>query len=209
MMHMPVALSGLPRVIPLVVIQDESDIGPLTRCFVEAQLTTIEVAMRSENATTAISSFREAGVSHVGAGTVDSVHKLDQAIRAGASFGLAPSLSLAVLDEATDRNWPFIAGAATPSEVAVLVDHGCDLVKIFPAHYLGGVGYIQALSDVFPRTEFIPTGGITSSDVEHYLAVKSVRAVGGSWPIPKDLVREKKWDEITKRIVATRVEDER
>lgn len=206
---MPMELSGLSRVIPLVVIEHKSDIIPLAKCLVEAQLTTIEVAMRNDNAISAITHFREAGIRYVGAGTVDTIHKLDQAVEAGANFGLSPSLGLDVLERAQDIGWTFIPGAATPSEVAVLSARGCDVVKLFPAHFLGGAGYISALAEVFPNTGFVPTGGISRNDFRNYLQMRNVRAVGGSWPIPKDLVRDKKWGEITKHIAEVQTGDER
>ena len=58
---------------------------------------------------------------------------------------------------------------------------------------------LKALSGPYGHTgiKFIPTGGINSTNMLEYMAIDSVIAVGGSWFVAKNLVKEKKFDEIT------------
>jgi 2-dehydro-3-deoxyphosphogluconate aldolase/(4S)-4-hydroxy-2-oxoglutarate aldolase len=51
------------------------------------------------------------------------------------------------------------------------------------------VAAIKALSGPFGNLGFVPTGGITPASLADYLAVASVRAVGGSWMVRPDLIR--------------------
>jgi 2-dehydro-3-deoxyphosphogluconate aldolase/(4S)-4-hydroxy-2-oxoglutarate aldolase len=46
---------------------------------------------------------------------------------------------------------------------------------------------------------FIPTGGISASNVGDYLAHPAVFAVGGSWMVSPALVAAQEFDEITRR----------
>ena len=58
--------------------------------------------------------------------------------------------------------------------------------KCFPAAAIGGVGLIKALSAPFPDVTFCPTGGISPSNYQEYLALESVACVGGSWIVPSE-----------------------
>ena len=58
---------------------------------------------------------------------------------------------------------------------------------------------LKALSGPLSRISFCPTGGINPENYKDYLALDSVRCVGGSWVAPINLVREQKWADITGR----------
>ncbi|MEE1540665.1 MAG: keto-deoxy-phosphogluconate aldolase, partial [Arenicellales bacterium] len=40
-----------------------------------------------------------------------------------------------------------------------------------------------------PEISFMPTGGISAATASDYLALDNVRAIGGSWITPPDLLR--------------------
>ena len=42
----------------------------------------------------------------------------------------------------------------------------------------------------------MPTGGITSDNIQQYLDIPAVLACGGTWMVDKKLINDKKWDEI-------------
>jgi 2-dehydro-3-deoxyphosphogluconate aldolase/(4S)-4-hydroxy-2-oxoglutarate aldolase len=73
--------------------------------------------------------------------------------------------------------------------VQAALELGVDIVKFFPAESAGGVATIAALAAPFPGVSFVPTGGISTANIANYLALPSVIAVGGSWMVPRDLVR--------------------
>jgi 2-dehydro-3-deoxyphosphogluconate aldolase / (4S)-4-hydroxy-2-oxoglutarate aldolase len=64
---------------------------------------------------------------------------------------------------------------------------------------LGGPAFLRAVSATFPQARFIPTGGVDADSLAAYLAVPSVLACGGSWICEAALVRERRFDEITRR----------
>lgn len=191
---------SLPSVVPLVVVEDPSWITPLFEAFAEAEVTTIEIGLRTPHALAAIEAFAAAGQFQVGAGTVTTTRQVDQVREVGATFGLSPWGDPAVVDYAKSLEWPFIPGAATPTEVNRLVSIGCETVKIFPVKQLGGVSFLTSLGAVFPEASFLPTGGITADTAGDYLGVKQVVAISGSWLAPAADMRDGRWEVITRRL---------
>jgi len=57
---------------------------------------------------------------------------------------------------------------------------------------------LKALAGPFELAgaRFVPLGGVSATNMNEYLALSIVAAVGGSWLCDRKLVREKKWSEI-------------
>jgi 2-dehydro-3-deoxyphosphogluconate aldolase/(4S)-4-hydroxy-2-oxoglutarate aldolase len=130
---------------------------------------------------------------------------VDIAVEAGARFIVTPGYSAAVVERCQRVGVPVIPGVATPTEVQQALEAGLDTVKYFPAEALGGARALAAIAAPYAQMRFVPTGGITAANVGDYLALPSVVAVGGSWMAAKDLVRDGRFDEIT-RLTAEAVE---
>jgi 2-dehydro-3-deoxyphosphogluconate aldolase/(4S)-4-hydroxy-2-oxoglutarate aldolase len=47
--------------------------------------------------------------------------------------------------------------------------------------------------------KFVPTGGVSMANLEAYLSIKTVAAVGGTWIAKKEDLAEGKWTEIRDR----------
>ncbi len=75
------------------------------------------------------------------------------------------------------------------------MEMGLDTLKFFPAEPSGGVAMLKALTAVYP-VSFMPTGGVSPSNVKNYLAIPAVLACGGTWMVPNDLIDNEKWDEL-------------
>ncbi|MDF4805729.1 keto-hydroxyglutarate-aldolase/keto-deoxy-phosphogluconate aldolase, partial [Vibrio parahaemolyticus] len=52
---------------------------------------------------------------------------------------------------------------------------------------------------VYP-VKFMPTGGISAANVQHYLDLPSVVACGGTWMVPTDLMDKGDWSAIAKLV---------
>jgi 2-dehydro-3-deoxyphosphogluconate aldolase / (4S)-4-hydroxy-2-oxoglutarate aldolase len=191
---------SLPSVVPLVVVDDPSWITPLVQAFADAEVTTVEIGLRTPHALAAIEAFAATGRFQVAAGTVTTSHQVDEVRDAGATFGLSPWGDPEVVSYAQSLSWPFIPGAATPTEVHQLVSVGCETVKIFPVKQLGGVSFLRSLAAVFPTVTFLPTGGITADTAAEYLAVDQVVSVSGSWLAPGTDMRDGRWEDISRRL---------
>ena len=76
---------------------------------------------------------------------------------------------------------------------------GLTTVKLFPAEVVGGVKMLQALYGPYRGVKFMPTGGISPSNVKEYLSQPNVIACGGSWLCPAGDIHEGSWAAITQR----------
>jgi 2-dehydro-3-deoxyphosphogluconate aldolase/(4S)-4-hydroxy-2-oxoglutarate aldolase len=183
-------------VLPVATLEDEDQAERVAHALLAGRLPCLEVAFRSPAAAAALR--RVAGVEGllVGAGTVLSVGQAEAAAEAGAAFAVAPGTNEDVVRRCRALGLPFFPGVATPSEIERARALGLRVLKVFPASTLGGVGFLRAVSATYPDVRFVPTGGIGAADAAEYLALASVLAVGGSWLVRTDLLREGRFDEV-------------
>lgn len=193
---------GRSRVLPVVAVEEPAVVEDLCAALFEGGITCIEITFRTAAAAAAIERAAEVDGMLVGAGTVLTVEQAHSAVRAGASFAVAPGTDDEVVGACADAGLPFFPGIATPSELGHALRLGCSTVKVFPASTLGGPAFLRAVSATFPHARFIPTGGVDADSLAAYLAVPSVLACGGSWICEAALVRERRFDEITRRACA-------
>lgn len=91
-------------------------------------------------------------------------------------------------------------GVCTPTEIEAALQYNLDVLKFFPAEPSGGLKMIKALAAPYVGIQFMPTGGISASNVRDYLAYDRIVACGGSWMVSGALIKEKKFDEIEKLV---------
>ncbi len=189
------------RIVPVVVIEDASVALDLADALLAAGLEVIEVTFRTKAAAEAISKLASARPQMlIGAGTLLNEENIRCAVDAGAHFGVAPGLNDHTVEAARRAGFDFAPGVATPGEVERALQLGCKLLKFFPAEQVGGVPMLKALEGPYRHTgvQFIPTGGINLANMNSYLALNTVAAVGGSWFVEKKLIAARDWSAITK-----------
>ena len=177
------------RLVPVVVLDDVADADALAGALVAGGLPVAEVTFRTAAAQDSIRAMSARGDILVGAGTVLTVAQVDQAVAAGASFVVSPGLSRAVVERCQDKGVLALPGAVTATEVQAALELGITTVKFFPAGTSGGAAAIKALAAPFGDVRFVPTGGVGPKNLAEYLAIPVVAAVGGSWMVPRDLVK--------------------
>ena len=158
----------------------------------------MEVTLRTRVALEAIRAIsREVDDAIVGVGTISRAEHFQQAVDAGARFGVSPGLTNELIDAAQANKLPLLPGVMTPSDVIAARAAGFFALKLFPAQQAGGIGMLKALSGPFPDVTFCPTGGVTAASAPGYLALPNVGCVGGSWLTPQAAVRAGEWGKIT------------
>ena len=178
------------KIIPVIKIDSPQEAIPLARALLQGGITVAEVTFRTEAAADGIAAIHaQVPEMLLGAGTVLTVENAQKAIDAGARFVVAPGFDPAVVDYVVEQGIAMIPGVATPTEVSLALGRGLHILKFFPAEVLGGIKMLDALAGPFPGVQFIPTGGITRSNMESYFRCKNVVAIGGSWMVQKDLVQ--------------------
>ena len=190
----PLERIGASGIVPVVRIEHAPDAAQLARTLAGAGLPCIEITFRSAAAVDAIRVIcAQVPEVLVGAGTVVSLDQLDRALAAGASFIVSPGLQPEVVRACLARDIPILPGVYTPTEIIQAMDLGLSVVKLFPAASAGGPAYLRALAGPFPGMRFVPTGGIDLADLESYLRLPSVLAVGGTWMVRSDLLAARDW----------------
>ena len=168
-------------VIPVLVLEEETDWAVLAETFVAAGLPVLEVTLRTPLALDAIRRMADVPGAIVGAGTVLNEAQLAQAIDAGSQFIVSPGLTNPLALAARDTAIPFLPGVATAADIMRGIDLGLDRFKFFPAVTSGGIPALNALSGPFGNIRFCPTGGVRPETAADWLALASVLCVGGTW----------------------------
>ncbi|MDO9581819.1 MAG: bifunctional 4-hydroxy-2-oxoglutarate aldolase/2-dehydro-3-deoxy-phosphogluconate aldolase [Desulfomicrobium sp.] len=187
----------LAPVVPVLVIDDLAHARPLAEALVAGGLPALEVTLRTPCALDAIRAMSEVPGGIVGAGTLLTRADVKAAKAAGATFGVSPGSTEALLDACAEFDLPLLPGAVTASEVMALLEKGYTVQKFFPAEQSGGAAFLKSIGSPIPQVSFCPTGGISLKNASDYLSLKNILCVGGSWVAPKEAMAKGDWTTIT------------
>lgn len=135
----------------------------------------------------------------VAAGSIRSTNDAALARRAGAQVIVSPHTDARVIEYAGEHELLCVAGAATPTEIVRAWEAGCDIVKVYPAHHLGGPDYIRTVRGPIRDIPMLAGGPVPLDQIDNYLDAGCVAVnLGGSLAVP-DLVKTQQWDEIGRR----------
>lgn len=132
----------------------------------------MEVTLNSEMALPLIEQLSKvfAGRMLIGAGTVLSKTDAQNAIDAGATFLVSPSLDKEVIRTTKDAGIISIPGALTPTEILTAHNYGADIVKVFPCP---DAAYIRDVLAPLNHLRLMPTGGIDAGNIKTFAAAGS------------------------------------
>ena len=104
-----------------------------------------------------------------------------------------------VIAESRRYELPFAPGICTPSDIEFALEHGCRLLKFFPAEPCGGLPYLKAIAAPYAHLglRYIPLGGIDETNAAQYLSEPIIQAIGGSWLAPREVIQRKDWATVT------------
>lgn len=180
----------MKQVIPVVVINDKKETIEILSKLREGGINCAEITFRTACVKEAIAIGTKAFEDmNIGAGTVINAEQAKSAVQAGAKFIVSPGFSDEVARYCTDEKIPYYPGCVTPTEIMRALSYGLNVVKFFPAGVYGGLKAMKALSAPFPQVRFIPTGGVDLSNLKEYLDFDKVYAVGGSFMMKGDIVK--------------------
>ncbi len=185
-------------VVPVIAIDDASDAPKLGQALLDGGLPLAEITFRTAAAAEAIALMTaECPDVLVGAGTVMTVEQAQRAADAGVQFVVTPGFDDDVVDWCIANGMVVTPGVVTPTEINMALKKGIDVVKFFPAEASGGVKTLKAIAAPYQNVKFIPTGGISASNLSEYLSFKAVFACGGSWMVKKDLISAGEFGQIS------------
>src|SRR4051812_49299164 len=189
-------------IVPVIAIEKVDAAIPLADTLIEGGLPVVEITFRTAAAAEVIRKMaKERPQLIVGAGTVLTAANVDAAKSAGAVFAVAPGLNPQTVKHAQSVGLPFVPGIATPTDIEIGLSLGCKFLKFFPAESNGGVGMIEALSAPYKHADirFMPTGGVNPANLESYLKLGIVAAVGGTWIAKAEDLANGNWAEVRNR----------
>jgi 2-dehydro-3-deoxyphosphogluconate aldolase/(4S)-4-hydroxy-2-oxoglutarate aldolase len=187
-------------IIAVLVVDRVEDAVPLARALLTGGVNVMELTLRTPAAIDALKAIRaEVPEMIAGVGTILTTEQVKQVVDAGAAFGVAPGLNPRVMQAAGEAGLSFAPGVLTPSDIELAVEHGCKVLKFFPAEPSGGLAYLKAMAAPYAHLglKFVPLGGLNAKNMASYLANPDIAALGGSWLAPRDLIQEGAWDKIT------------
>lgn len=192
------------RQLPILgIIRCDTDIAveELVESIVASGLRTIEIAMNSHNASGLIRRAVVAARARltIGAGTVLSARILSDALDAGATFAVLPTLVPEVVERCARHNIPVFPGAFTPQEVYDAWNAGATMVKVFPAAMFGPP-YIRELKAPFDRIDLLACGGVTPQSIGAFFAAGASAVAFGSSIFRKDWIAQREFPKIESAI---------
>ena len=155
----------------------------LADVLVESGIKVIEITLTTPGAEKIIEKLAKNKELTVGAGTVLSAKDVKKAEKAGAKFIVSPDTNEDVIKASKKLGLISMPGVATASEVAIALDNGADILKLFPASTYGPA-HLKALRDPFPGKLWCPTGGITLGSVDDWFAA-GANLIGLGGPLTK------------------------
>lgn len=189
---------GALKLIPVIAMESADDADRLAEALLAGGLPCAEITLRTEAGLEALRRLSKFPDMLLGAGTVHSPTQAEQVAEAGAQFVVTPGFNARTVRWCLDHRLPVLPGIATPSDLEQALEYGIEVVKFFPAEALGGIKMLQALMGPYYDMRFVPTGGISASNVRDYLALPAVIACGGSWMVKSELISSGRFDEISR-----------
>lgn len=192
-------------VIPVIVIDNANDAEPLAEALLKGGMDVIEVTCRTAAAPEALKRIKKVFPEMlVGAGTVVTPDQAKMCIDTGVSFGLAPGLNPEIVKIFQASKTLFIPGVMTPSEIEKGLSLGLKMLKFFPAGAAGGSNMLKNMAAPYASfgVKFCPTGGVSLENMNEWLALPMVSAIGGSWLATQKQIAAKEWDVITAQVKA-------
>ncbi|MFA5676444.1 MAG: bifunctional 4-hydroxy-2-oxoglutarate aldolase/2-dehydro-3-deoxy-phosphogluconate aldolase [Christensenellales bacterium] len=185
--------------VPVVVIEDADLAVPAAKALIDGGLDVMEITMRTEQGIAAIEKVKKAYPDMlVGAGTVLTVEKAKEAVGAGAEFIVAPGFNPDMVQWCMDKNIAITPGCVTPTEIEQALKAGLNTLKFFPANIYGGIDGCKALNGPYRMVKFIPTGGVSLSNLSDFTDKPFIHAIGGGWLCKTADIKAQNFEAITK-----------
>jgi 2-dehydro-3-deoxyphosphogluconate aldolase/(4S)-4-hydroxy-2-oxoglutarate aldolase len=190
---------GKTGIVPVIKIDDPEKALPLARALVEGGIPCAEVTFRTAAGEEAMRRISEGLGDKIllGAGTVLTTAQVDKALAAGAKFIVSPGFNPKVAAHCLAKGAAVTPGCGNPSDMEAALEMGLEVVKFFPAEPSGGLPYLKAVAAPYPSLKFMPTGGISASNLASYLLFEKIHACGGSWMAPPELINAGNFEAIT------------
>ena len=156
------------NVVAIIRCQDPELAENLAKTVIQCGIEAVEVTFTVQGAGDVIARLRkDCPQALIGAGTVLEKAQVKEALDKGAEFVVTPCIIEEIGVMCRDLDVFCSMAATTSSEVYHSYRAGSDVVKLFPGEFLSP-SLIKALRGPFPFIDFMPTGGITPTNIKEW-----------------------------------------
>lgn len=134
----------------------------------------------------------------VGSGTVTCIEHVIATKEAGGAFCLSPDVNEEVIKATKACGLVSIPGAMTPTEILTAHRAGADIVKIFPAEWLG-LKYLKDIKGPINHVKFLAAAGVTEENFKDFMAAGYCAAGISGRFIDKSVIAAGDYEELTRR----------
>jgi len=185
-------------VVPVVVLEDVQNAVPTAKALLQGAVNFMEITFRTPAAADCIARVSGNCPEMItGAGTVINLEQCKKAVDCGARFIVSPGFDEGIVSWCVDKGITVLPGCVTPTEIMAALRYGLTVLKFFPANIYGGLAAMKALTGPFGNIRFIPTGGVSASNLAEYAKAPFIHAVGGSWLCSKEDINNGNFERIT------------
>jgi len=156
------------KIVAVIRGDDDKEALAISEAAVKGGLTAIEVTYTTPGAEKVIEALANDNEVVVGAGTVLDAETARHALLHGAKFVVSPHFSAEISEVCNRYSVPYLPGCLTIKEMIEALEHGCDVMKLFPANNLQP-SFIKAVNGPLPHVRMMPTGGINMDNFMDWL----------------------------------------
>ncbi|MFF7309462.1 bifunctional 4-hydroxy-2-oxoglutarate aldolase/2-dehydro-3-deoxy-phosphogluconate aldolase [Streptomyces sp. NPDC008137] len=208
------SLDAIVRTGALLIVRLDSaeEALAVSEAAIEGGVRALEITLSVPGALDVISKLSERygkdGVV-IGAGTVLDGQAAHACVSAGANLLVSPNLNPAMIAAANRYQAVTVSGAFTPTEIVDTMQAGADIVKLFPAEFMGPE-YVRTVKAPLPQAPLMPAGGVSPDNVKAWFDA-GVVAVGVGSSVTKAARPDGDYRRVTEaaRTVLRSIEDAR
>lgn len=171
--------------------------------LIDNGITGIEITFTTPDAALAIEKCveRHGESALIGAGTVLTPDQVTSAQEAGADFLVSPGTDRKLAKAMVSTGLLTMTGVLSPTEIMTALSCDVHVMKVFPGS-LGGPSYLGALKGPFPDLKFMPTGGVSATNLGEWLAQGAFAVGAGGDLVPSRALAVGDFEDIAARAVA-------
>jgi len=155
------------KMVAVVRGQNKEEAIAISEAAIKGGFHAIEVTYTTPNASEVIESLKNTDAI-IGAGTVLDAETARNALLHGATFIVSPHFSEEISKVCNRYAVPYLPGCLTIQEMVTAYEHGCDVIKLFPANNFEP-SFISAVNGPLPHVRIMPTGGINVNNHTDWL----------------------------------------
>ncbi|RXZ01692.1 bifunctional 2-keto-4-hydroxyglutarate aldolase/2-keto-3-deoxy-6-phosphogluconate aldolase [Fictibacillus sp. S7] len=166
------------KVVAVVRGQNSHEAIQVSKAAIEGGITAIELTYTTPEVEEVFKELRHMNVL-LGAGSVMDPETARHAILSGARFIVSSHFVKEIATLCNRYSVPYLPGCMNISDMALALEAGCDVLKLFPANTFDP-SFIKSVNGPLPNVRIMPTGGISLKNMNDWLSAGAVAVGVGS-----------------------------